>query len=74
MFQIEQGVPIPEIRRSGRPLKYPLLNMEVGESFVCEGPGSRIMSSIKYARRHNATLKYVTRKVDQKNIRVWRIA
>jgi hypothetical protein len=32
MFDIEQGIPVPEVRR-GRPPKYQFRDMEVGDSF-----------------------------------------
>lgn len=64
--KIESGVPLPDS------VKYPFDKLEVGDSFVVTLDKRPSVSSaaVKYGQRTNT--KYVVRKVDDNNVRVWR--
>lgn len=71
MFEIEKGVPIPEITHAS---KYPFEKMEVGDSFFVEGDEAknRLYSSASvYSKRHGGKTKFVVRGVDG-GARCWR--
>lgn len=81
-FRIEKGVPIPlqQSRGGGRPPKYPLRDMAVGDSFFvpCEdGNRERIRNSINgcatSVRRTLPSLGIMTRS-QPGGVRVWRIS
>lgn len=66
-FKIDKDVPYPE--QSTRATKYPIKVMKVGDSFVAgEAHRNAIQSSARYWG-----VKVSARKIDDKNIRVWRI-
>lgn len=70
MYKIEDGVPLP---RS----KYPLSELEVGQSFLVESLTKTQMRSVRssvYAIAHAIQgRKFVTRRVGDTALRVWRI-
>lgn len=39
MIEIDKNIPVPEAARRGRPPKYPLAKMEVGDSFFLKTTG-----------------------------------
>lgn len=63
---IESGVPLPSS------VKYPFDKLEVGDSFLVpiSKRTSTSSAATKYGQRTNT--KFVIRKVDDNNIRVWR--
>lgn len=66
--KLEKGVPLP-----GQKLRYPYLEMEVGDSFFREGDerlGMFCNLNWRWGKRLHR--KYVCRKVDG-GIRVWRV-
>lgn len=71
-FKIDKGLPIP--KTYSRKLKYPLRQMEIGDSiFISGGVHNQIGSAITRAR----PLKFTTRMVVENGvsgIRVWRTA
>ena len=75
-YKLERGVPIPEYSRTWQ---FPLLNMEIGDSFVI--PLSKLKSlrnSITRMHRKNDSLRFITRTVHGrgragKQTRVWRV-
>ena len=69
-FQIEKGVPIPGAGRSAA--KYPLAEMEVGDSFFTDVERDRIYTAVSYFGYRN-NKKFSVRKVDG-GFRVWRTA
>ena len=80
---IESDIPIPKAQhgRAGN-LKYPLDEMEEGDSFFLEGYSREKMQSIQasiayYRRKYNKEAKFEMRKVEEKGkegIRLWRTA
>ena len=76
-YDIEKGVPIPEYFRVS---EFPLLDMEVGDSFVA--PLHKIKAlrnAINRIHKRNETFKFITRTVTGrgragKQTRVWRVA
>lgn len=78
MYEIEKGVPIPELTRRGKSgSKYPFAKMEVGDSFFIDTESSEITfkgfrpTVYRYAKILNC--KFTIRKVDGR-FRVWRKA
>jgi hypothetical protein len=72
MYKIEKGIKIPEFFCHR---KYPLSEMEVGDSFFVEGTLKKntINTAVSWwSKRKGNTRKFTIRKVDG-GIRVWRI-
>lgn len=67
MVKIDKGIPVPTETRV-RASKYPLAEMEVGDSFFTEKDIKGMIS--RFAAKHNGK-KFVTRK-EGDGIRVWR--
>ena len=76
-YNIEKGVPIPQFHSLS---EFPLLDMEVGDSFVA--PLSKIKAlrnAITRIHKRNDTLRFITRTVNGRGragriTRVWRVA
>src|SRR5262245_59596807 len=68
-YKIDKNVPLPPLARKGTS-KYPLAEMEVGDSFVIEN--SNLGSSVKAIAR-KLGIKVTTRHVGDNRYRVWRI-
>lgn len=49
MFDVQKGVPMPDVRRSAKRWKYPVDTMEVGDMFVI--PGRTVRSVSAYISR-----------------------
>lgn len=80
--EIENGIPIPN-KKPGRPPKWPLEAMEVGDSFAVRADKvrdvqSKLVWTIHYLRKTRGwDRKYVTRTVKEngrKMVRCWRVA
>jgi hypothetical protein len=71
-FEIEKNIAIPEIdkTRVGRKTKYPFREMEIGDSFVARK--NAISAAQTHSARHKE--KFSIRRIDDDNIRIWRIA
>jgi hypothetical protein len=73
MVKIEKNIDMPPGPGSGRPMKYPWLDMEVDQSFVLPAP------NIANARAHctGANSRYAPRKFSVRfykgEFRVWRV-
>ncbi len=68
---IEKGVPIPKrasVGGAGRPPKYPLEALAIGDSFVVESKNHRL-----HKRAAALGIKLTSRKIDGV-VRVWRVA
>lgn len=72
MYEIEKGVPIPPQAKGIR--KYPLPNMEPGDSFAVsmKDKGSFHSSIQKWKERHPEQ-KWTSRTQPDGSLRVWRI-
>ncbi len=66
MTTIEKGVPIPESRRQ----KYPFADMQPGDSFVSNS--FNVHNSIRFWKRQHPEQEFITRKIGEKQLRVWR--
>jgi len=64
--KIEKNVPIPPIARSK---KYPILEMEIGDSFYAEGKSAR---SSAYCVGARTGRRYVSRP-ERDGYRIWRV-
>lgn len=74
---VDLGIPITKINRSkaGRPPKYPINQLKVGESFFTDSDiKTQSMSSLidRRKRTHKWKRKFIVRTVDN-GIRVWRV-
>lgn len=70
MIEIDQGIYIPPVK-VGRPRKYPLADLKVGESFFA--PGKRRED---FGLSSHLPKKFTTRLVTEKRVRgtrVWRV-
>lgn len=65
---IEQGVPMPDRAH------YPFKHMRVGDSFVVgyEKRNSVATNSSKFAKQQTPAWHFVTRRVSDKEARIWR--
>ena len=77
-YKIEKNVPVPEFRKVSR---YPLLHMEVGDSFTAPISEVKMVRSAigRTHRLTNKAYKFITRTVHGRGrtgklLRVWRIA
>ena len=77
-YKVEKNVPIPEYRKVSR---YPLLHMDVGDSFVVPlNETKMVRSAINRTHRvTNKTYHFLTRTIHGrgragKQLRIWRIA
>ena len=70
MYEIEKGIAVTQPRR-GRPSKYPVKEMKVGESFFVPKATSEFQRSVSQLGRR-AGVKLSSRVVDG-GVRVWRI-
>ena len=70
-YRVEQGVEIPPAQNIR--LKYPFNVMQIGDSFSCDikDRGTIEAYSHSYGKRHK--MKFVTRSIDEKTGRLWRI-
>lgn len=72
MVEVEKNIPIP--RRVGNNKKYPLAEMEIGDSIVV--PRNSV-STVAYARNttgHQFTVRRIGKASYRANYRVWRTA
>ena len=76
IFHIEKGVPIPEYHGTS---KFPLLDMEVGDSFVAPlSDRKALQNAITRIHKKNRTFKFITRTVNGRGragrqVRIWRV-
>lgn len=74
MFKIEKNVAFPALGGRGSK-KYPFDEMQVGDSFLAQVKADRLSNAAaSYARYHGSGIKFATRKIDDDNTRIWRIA
>ena len=72
-IKIEKNIPVP-----ARGYKYPIRDMEIGDSFLLDNEYSRKnMQSIvgyisQFRKKNNLEAKFMARKVDENKIRIWR--
>lgn len=72
-MRIESGVPLPKDNMRGSELKYPFIDMEVGQSVFFEGESTRSKMQARahqVAKRHGK--KFVCRTMDG-GLRIWRV-
>ncbi len=72
-YKIEKNVPLPTPSH-----KYPFASMEVGDSFlVTDDPTNRVRSAAQaykaYRGRRQEVIRFKTKTMEDKSIRVWRI-
>ena len=75
-IEIETGVPMPESKGVGRRLRYPLLEMEVGQSFFAPGRNAAQMSAYTGYVRRKYGKSFQARTLAENGVdgcRVWRI-
>ncbi len=76
--QIDKGVPMPKPRGGGRAPKWPVRDMQIGDSFFVPNKTAANMSGVvNYARSMNKGWKFGMRIMIEngvKGVRVWRTA
>lgn len=75
MYKIDKNVPMPVKDGRGRPTKYPLLSMKVGDSFLI--PFTKRHSSnrsipIPYRTAERLKIKIISRS-EKNGVRIWRM-
>lgn len=77
VYKIERNIPIPELRKE---LKYPLMKMEVGDSFIVPFNESKHVRGAvaRVQRMTDKVFSFCTRTIhgkgkSGKHVRVWRI-
>lgn len=74
-IEIDNSVPLPTSETRGRPAKYPIRDLEIGESFaVPEGKVQNVRSSAQQVQRRNPGRQYSVKPDGDGNYRCWRIA
>lgn len=70
--EIQTGIPIPpaEQKKNGQYEKWPMSQMEVGDSFMAKG---RVNPGGFYGRATKLGIKITVRKMGRAGYRVWRI-
>lgn len=72
MIELEHGIPMPEA--GNRVTKYPFRIMEVGDSFVISiTKQNSISAQMSLNRKIDSNKKFITRKINDGELRVWRI-
>ena len=75
-FQIETGIPIPQIRRRGKSGKYPFRELKIGDSFLVPNQDrftiKRLRSACHNFSKRNPDYMF-TVKEEVTGCRVWRI-
>jgi hypothetical protein len=72
MFEVEKGVPLPEVRQSGS--VYPFRLMEIGDSFVVTDEDVvKNARAAAYVYSKRSGHKFACRRVD-KGWRFWRVS
>lgn len=76
MYKVDKGIKIPAVTNTGRPTKYPLRTMEVGDSFFvpCSEKPRGISDSYSILRKDG--LRFTQRKWTENGVkghRIWRI-
>ncbi len=78
-IQVEKGIPVPPRTGGGDTTKkYPLSDLEVGDSFFVEGSYEKTKSAQVRASQYGAAhgLKFTTRSVAENGVlgmRIWRV-
>lgn len=72
MYQVEKGIPVPDRKHIGKPARYPLREMKIGDSFLV--PNKELGKHTQYGIRNSA--RYIGVKVTVRQvkggIRAWR--
>mgnify|MGYP000533667375 CR=1 FL=1 len=71
-YKIETGIAIPKRGASGRALKYPLPDMEIGDSFLVPRK-LKVSVSAAVAYYGKKTGKRFTVQIVEDGVRIWRI-
>lgn len=66
VYQIDSGVPVPGT-------KAPLDQLKVGESFVIPIDRRRSVATVASRMKHETGKSFTIRKIDDENIRIWRV-
>ena len=75
MIPIDKGIPVAKDTR-GKPRKYPMEDLEVGDSFFAEGRKSGDIGPVLARARKSTGRKFTSRTVTENGVigtRVWRI-
>lgn len=71
-YKIESGIPMPNLTRKGRNARYPMGDLNVGESFlVTDAPVKTVRGAVS-ARNKTKRGKFTAREVEG-GVRVWRV-
>lgn len=74
MIAIDKDVPLSPPIGAGRPAKYPLHLMEVGDSFLVPSPSKYLSCLVFRANKRFAPRRFASRRLEDGGLRVWRIA
>ena len=75
-IKIEKGVPLPSVGHDRRPSKYPIKDMQVGDSFFVPLEDDPIFTRARqtiYVSARRCGVKVAVRKKEA-GLRVWRVA
>lgn len=77
-IQIEKGIPLPEVRRRQpkNPYGEVMRQMEIGDSFACEGSKFNTLQGVIRAAAKKAGIAITVRREGKEGckLRVWRVA
>lgn len=70
MIQIDKHVPLPPSNGIGRPVKWPLADMEVGDSFIfpLRSRGNIAAKGLRFKPK-----RFTIRKISETEARIWRV-
>ena len=69
MFEIEKNIPLPKNKQN---YKYPLRELEVGESFTIPLIQKAIVAAHMSHIKHQSGKVFTLRTIDKETVRVWR--
>lgn len=75
-YTIETGIPMPEVGRKGKPIKYPLRDLEIGQSFFVSPCDEKMIASVRARATMVGKLsgmKFTATKMED-GLRVWRVS
>lgn len=74
-IKIEKNIPIDYSFVYTKNIKYPYKDMEVGDSFVVKRihVASALSGCKQWGERQDENWKFISRKIDNENSRIWRV-
>lgn len=73
MFEVEKGVPLPELSAKRQGIRAFMRALDVGDSFCAPADYQNRIRCAAVVLNKKTAMRYVTRTLEDKSIRVWRV-